>query len=71
MKQVDIMKSIEYNRRKLGYKQYEFAQMMELTPVQYSKIKSNKRGLYGTELYALAQALNITMDQLIYYEVKI
>lgn|GEM_PF-4411174 len=71
MKQVDIMKSVECHRRKLGYKQYEFAQMMELTPVQYSKIKSNKRGLYGTELYVLAQALNITMDELIYYEVKI
>lgn len=35
----EIMQSIEKHRKSLGYKQYEFAEMMGLTPVQYSKIK--------------------------------
>ncbi|EOE6793396.1 helix-turn-helix domain-containing protein [Staphylococcus pseudintermedius] len=41
------MQSIEKHRKSLGYKQYEFAEMMGLTPVQYSKIKSGRRALYS------------------------
>ncbi len=43
----EIMQSIEKHRKSLGYKQYEFAEMMGLTPVQYSKIKSGRRALYS------------------------
>ncbi len=67
MKQREIMESIENHRRKLGYKQYEFAEMMGLTPVQYSKIKSGRRPLYGTELCQLAAELDMKISTLIAY----
>lgn len=65
MKQHEIMKSIEKTRRELGYKQYEFSEMMGMSACQYSKMKNNKRVLYGFELFNLAIALNIKVSALI------
>lgn len=60
-----MMESIEKTRRELGYKQYEFAEMMGMSPSQYSKMKNDKRVLYGFELCNLAIALNIKVSALI------